>query len=156
MFEEPVPRDVELELEPWSTPTIGATIDLPIRPSWPTVNFVDVLARRRSTRPMLRPDIPQLSDLLWCSVKTIDHAPGKRRYQRRPAPSGGGLHPIDLVIMNGPESQSSVWHYDAIEHSLRRVQVGDPLALPELRDLQNRVLDRSHPRIPDAAKSDHL
>ncbi|APR78776.1 TOMM biosynthesis dehydrogenase protein B [Minicystis rosea] len=93
------------------------------------VPFREVLARRRSVRRFARGPLPlaALGRLLYASHGVW----GRRRTEglglwERPAPSAGGLHPIEIYVATQDVEglADGVHHYDARAHELEEVRGG--------------------------------
>lgn len=91
------------------------------RPSMgPKTSFRTVIDARRSThstKPLTRRD---LSTLLWhaARVRSLHIRKDGLKFQSRPAPSAGGLHPIHLVIARCAGSPGCAFRYDPLRHAL--------------------------------------
>lgn len=90
---------------------------LPKQIDRPETGFFDVLDERRSCvgKPL---SVDQLSSLLWHSTRLRDRRLGRFGIgqESRSAPSGGGLHPIRLLIL--PLGQEDGGLYDDHDHAL--------------------------------------
>src|SRR3546814_2521031 len=114
------------EPRPRSQPEVWQNFELPfVRREFlsyprnpPSRSFLDVLEARRSAvnGPLTK---EALADLLW-------YATGVRGWEEsgragipiswRPAPSGGGLHPIEIIAIPN-QTGADVLHYDPENHS---------------------------------------
>lgn len=99
------------------------SIDLP-EPTIPTMNFQELLDRRRSVRQYAARDITssQLSAILrscFTSRRAVSNI-GEAELKFRPYPSGGGLFPSEVyVIVKRVEGlPQCVSHYNSLEHKL--------------------------------------
>jgi len=90
-------------------------------PALPSTPFCDLVAARRSERDLsgTAPTLAELAAVLFA-------AHGVRPNGRRPAPSGGGLYPLELHVAvtreGGPEP--GLYHYDPSRHVLEIVRLG--------------------------------
>jgi SagB-type dehydrogenase family enzyme len=81
-------------------------------------SFFKVLAARASRRSFAHMPDEKLAAFLWYSAKalTLSQGPHNIFCQHRFVPSAGGLHPIDLIVIDVHEQSASV--YDPIAHAL--------------------------------------
>jgi SagB-type dehydrogenase family enzyme len=86
--------------------------------------FHEVLADRRSRRKFGSLEISTLSTFLWLGCKTRERSAAASGvvWEHRPAPSAGGRHPIDILILDQFEKLATVSLYDPISHAL--IQLG--------------------------------
>ena len=120
--------------------TTGFTETLGHRDPSLVVQSADLL-ERRSNRVFSELPRAALGGLLWLSARTIASTvlPTGLRSYHRPAPSAGGLHPIDLVILDThPKYRSFVYDPDA--HQLVELNT-EPKLLRELAHAVSQVLD---------------
>lgn len=88
--------------------------------------FVDVLEGRQSMRSFGQLPFESLSTLLWYSAHTYS----SRRevsgflWQHRAAPSAGGRHPIDILVVDCSTSARIALLYDPVSHSMRPLSEG--------------------------------
>lgn len=122
-------RTVEMNVEGDDKPSRRRTypgaprVKLPGRDFEFGVDIGDVLAKRRSVRQFSGAPLPLevLGRLLHAS-----HGCGKRRRadgmggHQRPAPSAGGMYPIELYVVTSVVADlgDGVYHYDAHDHAL--------------------------------------
>jgi SagB-type dehydrogenase family enzyme len=118
----PVPRAIELPYEnfPYS---IKETTQLPE----PDVNdgksFIKVLSSRRSRRAFRKISLERLSALLWHSARSLEGFPPERPlWQHRPAPSAGGCHPVDILLVHQDWPQQ-ILLYEPTDHSLSTLKI---------------------------------
>lgn len=114
--EEPSPREVAQPLEQWipsSSERLPLAVGVPIAKA-----FVDVIDGRGSIRQLKPPSIERLATLLWHGARTRETAirSDGMLWQHRAAPSAGGLHPIELLIV--PANKATLLRYDPIVHCL--------------------------------------
>ncbi len=119
--------------------TSGSVQLLPRDVRAPDTNFFDVLGSRRSGvgGPL---GIDDLSALLWHSTALRSRAPGRFGVsaESRNSPSGGGLHPIKLLVL--PLEDSIAGFYDDRQHGLGTVA---PAAIAINRESISTILGRS-------------
>lgn len=125
-LKSPVPRTTELLFSEFKYPVVRKT-KLSIPQSTINRPFVDVLHSRRSKRAFGKISSNRLAELLWYSSRTLDCKIVANGYlwQHRPAPSGGGRHPIDLLVVR-PSSKRrplTLDLYEPMEHRLCRLDV---------------------------------
>ncbi|MDB5270113.1 MAG: hypothetical protein JWP58_3153 [Hymenobacter sp.] len=103
-------------------------------------SFFRVLAARASRRQFAHVSDEKLATFLWYSAKalSINQGPHNIFCQHRYVPSAGGLHPIDLIVIDVHEGSVSV--YDPIAHALCRLDVAEENVVAFLRYSQT-VLD---------------
>jgi SagB-type dehydrogenase family enzyme len=96
----------------------------------PSPPLFEALSRRKSRREGLRPSRKDIAQLLWHSARTLSTTREESGFlwQHRPAPSGGGRHPVDLLVC------SSLTHpalelYDPMAHCLCKLEVVDQASL---------------------------
>lgn len=106
------------------------------------MSFLSVLHARSSRREWRPLSIHALSSLLWHVAKT--HSTCKEEsgflWQHRSAPSGGGRHPVDLLVIRHIGKQTAVDLYDPCAHALARVSVLDKRRLNSLLRKVDKVL----------------
>ena len=83
--------------------------------------FFRVLTARASRRQFAHVSDDKLAAFLWYSAKalTMSQGPHDIFCQHRFVPSAGGLHPIDLIVIDAQEKSASV--YDPNAHALCRL-----------------------------------
>ncbi len=122
---EPRPRPQPQPYKPfvWAPDEVQA---LPM----PTDNLgppmFEALGQRRSVRQSLPLDLGALGALLWHSQRRLESAPSPLGFEieRRPAPSGGAIHPVHVLVFR---PQIGVWgRYDCVRHGLRGLGVQAP------------------------------
>lgn len=118
----PRPRRHFLDDPDVSWPTHGAQRLVPPAES-AGVDTLAVLDERRSRRHFATLQNRQLSAFLWYTARTRvswrDEA--GRSFESRPAPSAGGCHPHDLVIVRPQKQHLIASVYDPHEHALRDI-----------------------------------
>ncbi len=121
---EPVPRETELPFEPYRFATT-ARRSLPIPEGVTSAAALEVLHRRRSRRTFGPLSDEQLSSLLWFAAKTLATArePSGFPWQHRPAPSGGGRHPVHILVMAPEVDPSAVCLYEPEGHALLTLEI---------------------------------
>ncbi|MGA2682756.1 MAG: SagB/ThcOx family dehydrogenase [Candidatus Bathyarchaeia archaeon] len=114
------------------------TVQLPDQLKEATLNFAEVLTRRKSirafsTQPLTR---AELGFLLWAStgIQRIEHG-----YEFRTAPSAGALYPIETYIAanNVENVDCGIYHYNIKNHQLEELKTGSFGA-----DLAHAALDQ--------------
>jgi SagB-type dehydrogenase family enzyme len=102
------------------------TIELPNQFREATINFNEVLKRRKSTRSFSTKPLNKidLAFLLWAStgIQRTQHD-----YEFRTAPSAGALYPIETYIAsnNVEEIEKGIYHYNIKNHLLEEINLGD-------------------------------
>lgn len=121
---EPVPRETELPFEPYGFATI-ARRSLPIPEGVTSAPTLEVLHRRRSRRTFGPLSAEQLSSLLWFAAKTLSTArePSGFPWKHQPAPSGGGRHPVHILVMAPAVDRAAVHLYEPEGHALLTLDV---------------------------------
>lgn len=110
-------REEVPHLHPFDTTDV---MNLGVPEKAPAGTFAAVLSGRRSRRGGEAPSIDDMSSLLWHCAKTKEVAIEDSGFQweHRSAPSGGGRHPIDLLVANLRGAKEGLHHYDSLTHSL--------------------------------------
>lgn len=121
-LKSPFRREVEQtpQLYPYS---VIETVHLERPAAYPSVKFIDILRNRRSRRDGGMPDCDDVAALLWYCAKTQEISIEASGYQweHRSAPSGGGRHPIDILVANYQGKTESLYLYDPLGHALMRL-----------------------------------
>jgi SagB-type dehydrogenase family enzyme len=118
----PVPRAQPSELAGFEYRTVGKHyLSIPNVPlSDP--GFFATLRARRTRRDLGLISNQDLSALLWYSAKVWNaRNSGAVRWQHRSSPSAGGIHCVDILIVD--EQRERVMLYDAVGHSLQQVDL---------------------------------
>jgi len=92
-------------------------IPKPTRRRWQPLD--QVLDTRQSRRDFKAPlTFQQLGDLLWYSSRTRHTArvAGNTLWSSKPSPSGGGCHPIQLLVLQAPVLKNKLLLYDSDHH----------------------------------------
>lgn len=116
---------------PRSTPEVHPSLDWPVSRVcscddivWPqSQSFVSVFEGRRSLREMTRAPLREIVNALAFATKPraiLPRDPFGR--SRRPSPSAGALHPINVLIVHG---QYRVFRYAAETHQLQTLRVAE-------------------------------
>jgi SagB-type dehydrogenase family enzyme len=139
---EPCLRDKPLECQPLKFRVAGAHY-LPSPNELPADSFFSVIARRRSRREFGRLSEEALSDLLWyCSkIHEMDRSRLGPVWQHRGTPSGGGCHPIDVVILQPNDGGITCELYDPIAHALNTLVLPTGVSCESLRETIAEILD---------------
>lgn len=119
---EPQPRSKALPARGWRPREISRRSLAPADLT-PAAPFIEVLERRRSNRTCRELPIRQLGSLLWHGARVRETIPGRLGIasSRRPAPSAGGIHPIEIFVRASDSDQ--VERYDPMAHALAAVEV---------------------------------
>ncbi len=132
-IEEPRPRLIPLpEPPPWM-PNVGPAEALSWAPG-PSTCFGEVLEARRSERLLGPISRSSIGTLLWYGARVRS----TNRGQHRAAPSGGGLHPIQWLLLEPPFEEVRL--YDPICHATRQILGIDSLALSSAATAVREVL----------------
>ncbi len=115
--EDPAPRKRALSCALWEPP-FSASTALCIPDSDPQLSFKEVLDARSSCRDLLPIPRTLLGELLWHSARTRETRSWDA-WQRRAAPSAGGLHPIQLLAVE--PDRDEVLLYDPFRHALAQL-----------------------------------
>lgn len=93
----------------------------------------DVIESRRSRIPHGPLEGGDLSTFLWmcAKIRSQRRAAGGCTVSHRPAPSAGGLHPIDMLLIENP-ARPSLAVYDAHSHALCDLRIIDEQSLMSL------------------------
>lgn len=135
----PRPRDKE---EPFIETAFSVSghryLEIPNHPSAVSIwDAVEGRASRRGLRPI---DTGPLSTLLWFTAKTrlTKHDAEGFTWQRRPVPSAGGRHPIDIMVIERPQ-RPTLTVYDAAAHALCDLAVADNESLQSVVQEVNEI-----------------
>lgn len=121
-MKNPIPRKKIEEIYHFKYPTnkkVELTKDFPERDQ----NLFEIIHKRTSKKDFKKHlNLNRISELLWYTSKTIDIKTfdnGKMIWTHRPAPSAGGLHPIDLIVSLPNKKLNRFFSlYNPIEHCL--------------------------------------
>jgi len=137
----PSKRPVELHVREFRYPTISREyLAVPKAPR--NVGFFATVESRRSRRTFGPMSKSALSALLWYSSKTLSTwvEPNGFRWEHRPAPSAGGRHPVDLLVVSDNRAENVAYIYDPFAHALNRIQIQGPGKVTGLvREVNNIV-----------------
>lgn len=116
----PTPRPERLEA---AQPSIATTAEVRLNPPQSgtySEAFFDVLARRETRYASNKLELGSLSELLWHSARRIGRftLPDGACWEHRPAPSAGGIHPIEVVVQDATGLGDQLYLYDPDEHRL--------------------------------------
>lgn len=128
-FPDPSPREKELPFTPYRfafkarrllEPPIDTTSEGCLR----------VMHQRQSRRVFGPLSEQQLSALLWFSAKTLraKHELSGFYSQHRPAPSGGGRHPVHILLLTPASDELAVSVYEPEGHALLLLDQPEPAA----------------------------
>lgn len=115
-------------------------LEIPQHP--PSLDFWDVVKNRQSRRQYEKLDRECLSQLLWHAVKsrkTILRS-SHIRWQSRPYPSAGGVHPIEILVVEKVAGTTKCAWYNATSHSLDCPRLASSCQAELLFDMANDVL----------------
>lgn len=106
------------------------------------INFFRVLDSRSSRREWGVLSIHALSLLLWYVAKTKNIYKEKSGsvWQHRSVPSGGGKHPVDLLIIRNIRKNPTVDLYDPLGHALVRINIAGQRKLKLLLKKVDKIL----------------
>lgn len=110
---QPIPRSLCLSFEEFSYP-IASRKYLPIPQQDVTVLAQNIIGCRQSRRSFAQPSEEELSEVLWHTSKVKNVF--ENGLQHRGAPSAGGIHPIDLLLLSTDSHNAYV--YDPIAHAM--------------------------------------
>ena len=121
---DPSPRAEELPFEPYEF-TVKERRLLSVPDSNVSAPCLQVLHQRESRRQFGALPDAQLSALLWFSAKTLRtrREPSGFAWQHRPAPSGGGRHPIHILVFAPALHPDAVSLYEPERHALLALKV---------------------------------
>lgn len=106
------------------------------------IEFWEVIKKRQSRRKFEKLDRECLSKLLWHAAKsrkTILRSPGVR-WQSRPYPSAGGVHSIDILVVERNDNATKCAWYNATSHSLDYPKLASGNQADRLLDVANDVI----------------
>jgi SagB-type dehydrogenase family enzyme len=112
--------------ETYKTYPSGKTIQLPDTLQEATMDFAEVLRRRKSIRAFSNQplSLDDLGFLLWAStgIQRVEHG-----YEFRTAPSAGALYPIETYVAanNIEDVDSGIYHYNIKNHLLEEIKAGN-------------------------------
>jgi len=92
-------------------------IPRPAQRKWPP--FTELLNTRQSRRDFTVPlTLQQLGDLLWHSSRTrrTERVAGNTLWTSKPTPSGGGCHPVKMLLLRAPVLKDKLLLYDSDHH----------------------------------------
>lgn len=94
---------------------------LPLPEAAPKQDFFSIIESRRTRREFGEISEDSLSILLWycCKVLDIYDLPNGLTTQHRCPPSGGGIHPIDVLLLERDAHRIAL--YDPIAHALGEI-----------------------------------
>ena len=122
---EPVPRPRPIPYEEHRYATSGRRY-LPV-PEPPPAMFWDVVGSRRSRRAFGPLGEADLSAVLWHAAKTrlTRRDESGSLWQSRPTPSAGGVHPIDILVIDGAPNGGRASLYRPVPHALDDLRIAD-------------------------------
>lgn len=119
---DPQPRTLPLKPPPLWRPSTTQVSHLEWEPG-PETSFHEVLERRESERYLGKLSRSKLGSLFWHAARVRSNT-GR---EHRPAPSAGGLHPIELVVLEPPFTRAQ--RYDPHRHTIEELATLDETAL---------------------------
>lgn len=134
--EDPTPRDRALDCLPWQ-PHLNGSTTLQVPCSDPQLSFREVLDSRSSCRDLLPIPTKLLGALLWHSARTRETRSGDA-WQRRAAPSAGGIHPIQLLAVE--PGRDEVLLYDPLRHAMSPLADVETVEVAAVRAVFHEVL----------------
>lgn len=140
-LDSPVPRPHELPYSEFVYPVEHRRL-LEVPDPLPETELSRVLSSRNSRRSFHKLSLKDLNSLLWYSAHAFEvSSPGQLRWQHRPAPSAGGKHPIDLLVLKDEDGSSVAEIYEPTPHSLGRLKLASGTqALNQFLRRVNQVL----------------
>lgn len=104
-------------------------------------SFIEAATERTSQRNFLALPESRLAELLWYSAKVISTHSQANGYilSRRPSPSAGARHPIDIIV-SMPSKERKLAYYNPFDHSLN-VITSDQILVDNFVDHINECLE---------------
>lgn len=140
-----------MHTKPTKDPRPKSTFKWPSRVTYPIENVVllpkvnvakadmfSVLKRRHSSKDLGKPTLNQMAQFLGHAARTYAarmELTGQM-WQHRASPSAGGIHPIDIFLLNLSPDEEAVYFYDPLSHALKKI--GTPVA-KKLRGLRSNA-----------------
>jgi len=123
-MEDPIPKENHDLFSPFPYP-LGKKISFPIPSNKRSKDFLEVILSRRSERVFEKGiTIESIVDLLYFANKIESCALDQNDFliTRRTAPSGGGRHPIDILVSMPDDMDKRQFDlYNPIDHSITRL-----------------------------------
>lgn len=138
-FDSPSPRDSAAQYAEVSWPR-GPRTQLQAFDGDLTVNVAAVLSTRQTRRNFsAQISLDKLGHLLWLACRTCTSRPSGMGFdlECRPHPSGGGIHPIHLVLQRS--DGGALERYNTRGHSLEELP-GSELLASCLREAANKAV----------------
>jgi SagB-type dehydrogenase family enzyme len=106
-------------------------------------DFFSVIESRVTRREFGGMSVDLLSALFWYSAKTSTskNLEQGHKWHHRPAPSAGGRHPLDHVILCHQKGIWAAFLYDPIGHAIGRLVIQDSEALQQWISLLFKALN---------------
>jgi SagB-type dehydrogenase family enzyme len=122
------------------------------------IDFFYVLRRRASDSGFRPLSIDQLADFLGHALRTTDarREPSGLIWQHKAYPSAGGIHPIDTFILNFPPGSRSVYFYNSLGHTLKKLPDEYSRSLCLLRQNALKIRKEPHATFLWFAAQSHL
>jgi SagB-type dehydrogenase family enzyme len=139
----PKPRKILLKTKDFSYPIVD-TMVLSRPTKIKEASFFKTVLSRRSANSFNGISGLRLSQLLYFSAKAfeIGFSDTGDMISRRPAPSAGGIHPIDIIVWS-PSIEPGLHYYNPVDHSLNKLSLNPSLI--------NKFVEQTH-SIKDSSK----
>ncbi|MEP1766164.1 MAG: nitroreductase family protein [Sulfitobacter sp.] len=134
---DPSPRQVRLDYEEASL-CVATKQNLPVPEASSDRAFFDVVGSRRSCRSFGALTDEQLGSLFWYTAKTTRTLGS---WQGRATPSAGGIHPVDVLIVDHCDEGVRLRMYDSMSHALSTVRIDNKPAAHSLFERLNGVVE---------------
>jgi SagB-type dehydrogenase family enzyme len=139
LFDSPSPRDHFEQYTEMSWPR-GKRTQLAAFEGDLTVDLAAALSTRQTHRNFSAAiPLDELGHLLWLACRTFTSRPSGMGFdlENRPHPSGGGIHPIHLVLQRS--GGGALERYNTRDHSLEELP-GSELLASQLREAADKAL----------------
>ncbi|WP_390631171.1 nitroreductase family protein [Roseiconus lacunae] len=134
---EPKPRNVRLQYE-GAKCRVSERRNLPVPQKRNERSFFDVIENRRSRRSFGLLSDAHLGSLLWYTAKTIRTLDS---WESRMTPSAGGIHPVDILIVDVFNGFARARLYDSMAHALSTILDTQGFAAQHLLNRVNEVVE---------------
>jgi SagB-type dehydrogenase family enzyme len=117
-------------------------IPKPATRKWPPLDHL--LAIRQSRRDFKAAlTLQQLGDLLWHSSRTrhTERVAGNTLWISKPTPSGGGCHPIQMLVLRAPVLEDKLLLYDSDHHAFGVREMPNPKLIQQSLREVDRCLE---------------
>jgi Nitroreductase family len=138
---KPRPRAHASTSIPWP---VRRSLRCPAVSSPALTSFADVFTGRRSSREIRRVQLRRVIEVIaYATRPRFTLLNDSLMRTRRPSPSAGALHPIEIIIIDW-RGKPQVTRYDPVLHQLNMLNGrGSAADLTELRNAVTRILPRS-------------